>query len=216
MRFVLLSDTHLRPVDVPSADVLIHAGDFTMDGTFTEVSRFNAWLAGVETRERIIIAGNHDRVLQSKSRRARALLSDCTYLKDNDVEIGGMRIYGSPWQPWFYDWAFNFPKADDGRFARAVWEKIPLDTDILVTHGPPHGILDQVGANTPHLGCSALRDRVRIVRPKLHVFGHIHGGYGTFRDGSTLFVNASICNESYDATNAPILIEIKNGKVTLL
>ena len=131
-------------------------------------------------------------------------MTGVTYLEDEEVEIEGLRLWGSPWQPWFYDWAFNLPR---GPALRAKWDRIPAGIDVLVTHGPPHGVLDHVGRGED-VGCEELLEAVRRVRPRLHVFGHIHEGYGQLERDGVRFVNASTCTLSYDPVNAPILFDL--------
>ena len=116
-----------------------------------------------------------------------------------------MKIYGSPWQPWFYDWAFNLPKNGFGLAAK--WEGIPDDTDILLTHGPAFGILDTVdGRRHDNLGCELLTERLERLNVKLHNFGHIHTGYGYFRKGDTHHFNSAVLDERYNYTQKPITI----------
>jgi Icc-related predicted phosphoesterase len=186
---VALSDTHgyHRDLEVPDGDLLIHAGDLTLSGRLEEVAVFNTFLSGLPHPHKVVIAGNHDWCFEREPERARALLTAATYLEDEAVRVAGLKIYGSPWQPWFLDWAFNLPR---GRRIAARWALIPDDTDVLVTHGPPHGIGDETYAGHS-VGCEDLLDRVRQVRPHLHVFGHIHEGRGTWRREGTVFVNAS-------------------------
>lgn len=115
-----------------------------------------------------------------------------------------MKIYGSPWQPWFYDWAFNLPRGDA---LREKWDLIPGDVDVLITHGPPHGILDR-NLEGENCGCEELHAAVDRIKPKVHAFGHIHLSHGTGRAGNTLFVNASICTERYDPWQAPVVVDL--------
>ncbi len=123
------------------------------------------------------------------------------------VEIDGLKIYGSPWQPRFYDWAFNLNR---GAELEEKWRLIPPDTDVLITHGPPHGILDEVERQyyIENTGCEELRKRVEMICPKLHVFGHIHCGYGQIEKFGTEFVNASNCDEEYNPVNLPVIIDL--------
>ena len=204
-RLVLLSDTHglHDEIDVPEGDVLVHAGDFTIAGTFDEVRRFDRFLAKQPHRSKVIIAGNHDRSFEKEPRQARALITSALYLEDEAATVAGIRFYGSPWQPWFLSWAFNLPR---GEALRAKWAKIPDDTDVLVTHGPPLGILDRV-LRGEAVGCADLLDRIEAVRPALHVFGHIHEGAGIHAAGLTTFVNASTCTAGYEPKNAPIIVD---------
>jgi Icc-related predicted phosphoesterase len=148
--------------------------------------------------------------------------SDVYYLEDNFMIIERpefskpIKIYGSPWQPWFYDWAFNLPRL--GTELQEKWNMIPEDTDVLITHGPPNGILDLVNnfrQPNRNVGCELLRNKIEELNPTLNVFGHIHEGYGTFNNGKTTFVNASICTAGYEPTNKPIIIDLTevDGKI---
>jgi predicted phosphodiesterase len=202
VRLVLASDTHERhgEIEVPDGDVFIHAGDFTMVGDLQRVAAFGAWVRGLPHRKKIVVAGNHDRTFEHSLAAALRKLGDgrdgLVYLQDSGVAIEGIAFWGSPWQPWFYDWAFNLRR---GPMIAAKWSLIPETTDVLITHGPPMGILDFV--HNEHVGCADLRERVKIVRPKVHVFGHIHDGSGIATEEGTVFVNASICDEEYEPTN---------------
>lgn len=205
MRIVCLSDTHNQQIDTPDGDILIHAGDATVRGTHEEILEFNAWFSLLPHKHKIFVAGNHDWLFETNPVMARALLDkNIVYLQDKAVEIDGIRIYGSPWQPRFYDWAFNL---DRGREMAEKWEMIPPDTDILITHGPPSGILDRT-AYGDLAGCEELIKKVIEIRPKAHIFGHIHEGYGSLEDFGVQFINASNCNESYYPVNPPIVFDI--------
>ncbi|MGE0191576.1 MAG: metallophosphatase domain-containing protein [Planctomycetota bacterium] len=204
MRICCISDTHGHRIDVPDGDVLIHAGDRTNVGTLRQVAAAHAWLASLPHRHKIVIAGNHDFAFEREAAQARALMTGVTYLEDEQVEIEGLRIYGSPWQPRCFDWAFN---KDRGADLREVWARIPEDVDILVTYGPPHGILDRVHRGE-HVGCEELRCAVQRVRPRLHVFGHIHEAYGEHVEDGVHYVNASTCTLEYVPSNAPVLVEL--------
>jgi hypothetical protein len=135
---------------------------------------------------------------------ARALIQHATYLEDSEVVIEGLRIWGSPWQPAFFDWAFNLPR---GPALRAKWQKIPTGVDILLTHGPPQGILDVVPRGDA-VGCEELRAELSRIRPRLHVFGHIHHAYGQLEADGTRYVNAAICDEAYQATHPAIVVDL--------
>ena len=101
---------------------------------------------------------------------ARSWITNAHYLCDESLTLDGVKFYGSPWQPRFFDWAFN---KDRGAPLKAIWDKIPLDTDVLITHGPPHGILD-LTFDKIKAGCEELLLAVQRIKPKVHVFGHIH------------------------------------------
>lgn len=203
-RLVLLSDTHGRhaELDVPAGDVLVHAGDFTSRGREREVADFGAWLAAQPHPHKVVVAGNHDFLFEREPQRARELLGDVVYLQDAGAELAGLSFWGSPWQPWFHDWAFNLER---GAPLAAVWSRVPAGVDVLVTHSPPMGVLDRT-ARGQRVGCEALREALPRISPKLHVFGHIHEAYGV-RAGPPLSVNACNCDLSYEAVQAPVVIE---------
>ena len=132
-------------------------------------------------------------------------LTDCIYLEDNSTSIFGLKFYGTPWQPEFHNWAFNLKR---GRSLLDKWDLIPDDTDILITHTPPvgYGDLCAIGVRA---GCVDLLNTVqKRVRPKYHVYGHIHEGYGVRSDGKTVFVNASTCDLTYFPVNKPIVFDV--------
>ena len=227
IKIVALSDTHgqHREVDVPMGDVLIHAGDFMTCGRrFAEVQSFGKWFSEQPHKYKILVAGNHDRLMESKLQLCLNEFKGVTYLQDSGCEIKGWKFYGSPWQPWFYDWAFNVHR---GQAIKKYWDKIPLDTDVLITHGPPYGILDQsipeerisswsstfVIPPSENVGCEDLLSAVNRVEPKFHFFGHIHGSYGkTIRQGDRNlmhFHNVAICDEQYNAANDPHVVTLE-------
>jgi Icc-related predicted phosphoesterase len=205
LRFVLISDTHgqHRELHLPPGDVLVHAGDLTAHGELSDLEALDAWLAEQPHPHKVVIAGNHDFCLERQGEQARARLRSAVYLEDQAATVAGVRFYGSPWQPWFYDWAFNLRR---GEALREKWALIPPDTEVLVTHGPPAGVLDRTSRGEL-VGCDDLADAVARVRPALHVFGHIHEGYGQKRLEGTTFVNASICDHSLQPTRAPVVLD---------
>ncbi len=209
MRIVCISDTHSmhRQVSVPDGDLLIHAGDCLGVGTLDELADLNDWLGSLPHRHKLLVAGNHDWCLQDEPADAEAMLTNVTYLRDRETLVEGLRFYGSPWTPVFFDWAFSRQRG--ARLAER-WRLIPENVDVLITHGPPHGILDEVmiGTRAESVGCEELRRRVEEVRPRLHVFGHIHEGYGQQESGDCLFINASTCLASYKPLNPPIVIDL--------
>lgn len=214
MRVVCLSDTHNcnDQIAVPDGDILIHSGDATITGTVDEIRRFNEWFSGLPHKQKIFVAGNHDWLFERDNDLARRLLDPTIiYLQDSLATIEGLKIYGSPWQPRFFDWAFNLSR---GKELAEKWKLIPDDIDVLITHGPPSGILDAVPSKwgTENAGCEELRKRVKKIaafgRLKLHIFGHIHCGFGTHDEFRVRFVNASNCDEQYQPTQPPIIVEI--------
>lgn len=209
-RVVCLSDTHNcnEQIPVPDGDILIHAGDATNRGSIPEIIAFNKWFASLPHQFKIFVAGNHDWLFETNNSYARILLDPkIIYLQDSFVEVEGLKFYGSPWQPRFYDWAFNLMR---GAELAEKWKLIPKDIDILITHGPPHGILDEVPRQfwIENTGCEELRKKVEEIRPKAHIFGHIHCGYGQKEDFGVKFINSSNCDEEYNPTQPPIVFEI--------
>jgi Icc-related predicted phosphoesterase len=216
MKICCISDTHNFNLDfVPEADVLLHAGDFTQQGTLPEIAKFNEYCKQVKHRFTYGIyatPGNHDFLCQTDTVLCKSILTDCKLLIDEAIEIDKLNFYFSPWQPWFFDWAFNFREQDLDQ-ARACWAAIPDDTNVLITHGPPRKILDRTPDRYDHLGknvgCGPLFSRVNTLQNLLlHVFGHIHYSYGYEKFNEKHFINASICTEQYRPTNPPYVVDI--------
>lgn len=220
-----MSDSHSKHLKIPKewlveADILVHAGDISSMGYVHEVEQFCKWFDSLDYDCKIFIAGNHDWGLQSdqymvnheKCMEVIRSYKTFHYLFDEWLEFENakgekVKIYGSPWQPEFHQWAFNVQRGK----LHEKWEKIPLDTELLVTHGPPYGIGDFVPYNGgEYVGCRELLDVVSTGLPKLkaHVFGHIHYSYGVVHRNNIQFVNAATCNERYEPIQKPILIEI--------
>ncbi len=206
MRIVCLSDTHglHQRLRVPEGDLLLHAGDFSMAGRPDEIERFDRWLGTLPHAHKVVVAGNHDFLFERDPARARALLGSAAYLEDSLLEIGGLRIWGSPWQPWFFDWAFNLARGPE---LAAKWALVPDGVDVLMTHGPPAEVLDRT-ANDEGVGCRDLSRALERIRPRLHVFGHIHESYGRLERDGTTYVNASNCDLKYRPVQAPIVVEL--------
>lgn len=211
MKLVCISDTHMmhNRLEMPDGDVLIHAGDICNEGKLPEVRSFATWLDRQPYKHKIIIAGNHDWPFYRETEResAEALLNraGAIYLRDSAVVIGGNVFYGSPWQPEFCNWAFNLPR---GHQLREKWKMIYDNTDVLVTHGPPHGILDYVPRDE-RVGDADLLYRLGQISPKVHIFGHIHYSRGEHSEAGTHFINAAICNEAYAPAHKPITVELE-------
>jgi Icc-related predicted phosphoesterase len=207
VRIVATSDCHgrYREAVLPEGDVLVLAGDMLPRGGYepADLHDLEDWLDGVAFRDVILIAGNHDWLFErDKTIRPR----NAIYLEDSGVELDGLEFYGSPWQPAFCNWAFNLPR--NGPELGAAWDRIPPGTDVLITHGPPHGVLDRPFGTRPPVGCELLRERVKAIRPKAHIFGHIHGDHGKRHEGGTWFVNACLCDEDYDPVQPPLVIDV--------
>lgn len=199
MKVVMTSDTHdlHRKLEVPDGDIFIHAGDILSDGMNPRtVVDFNNWLGELPHKHKFVIAGNHD-FLFEKLQEARSLITNATYLQDESASVEGLKIYGSPWQPEFFNWAFNLQRGSE---IKKKWDFIPEGTDILITHGPPWGYLDEIpkwGNNyryQGHVGCEELLAKVIQIKPIVHVFGHIHNAAGYTQDKGITYVNASACD----------------------
>lgn len=199
MKIICISDTHgfHRSIDVPDGDILIHAGDIDPSfGSRTHLIDFNDWLGELPHKDKILIAGNHDTIFESRPYIIKDFITNATYLKNSSTTVCGLKIFGSPHTIPFAG-AFNTVEFEISK----IWKKIPEDTDIVVTHGPPKMILDKT-----HYGDNAgdgyLYARIREIKPKLHVFGHIHESYGVYKsDFGTTFVNAAIMGKEL---NEPI------------
>lgn len=206
MKIAAISDIHGSYRDLPSmnaVDVVIVAGDFLASGKFTqELQDFVSWVGGLRAKHKIVVAGNHDLILEDMGQDA----AECSfptgihYLQDAAIEIDGVKFYGAPWTPMFYDWAFM--KADPE--LAPLWDKIPADVDVLITHGPPKGSLDWV-KRAGEVGSETLAERIGTrCHPKVHIFGHIHewGGYVKVKDGTTYF-NVASMDPYYDLRPGP-------------
>lgn len=217
MKITFISDTHNKHKqiqDLPGGDLLIHAGDISSMGYKHEIQQFCKWLDSLTNYTSVVfIAGNHDLGFEKRPEETMEIVNSykwITYLQDNHLSFGPdtetlIKIYGSPWQPEFHNWAFNLPK--NGWELEQKWNDIPEDTDILITHGPAFGYLDIVKGQYENLGCQLLTNRIKKIKPKIHVCGHIHSGYGYVFDGDTHFINASVLDEQYQYTQKPLTVE---------
>lgn len=206
MQITFISDTHSRhnlmTKDLPGGSMIISAGDVSGRGTFKEVNDFLDWFSSLPYTHKIFIAGNHDFIFEKPN--ALVIPDGIHYLQDSSVTIEGIKIYGSPWQPWFNNWAFNLPR---GEALAKKWAMIPDDTDILVTHGPPFGILDFTYYDKKSVGCEELYKRVFEVKPKISVFGHIHEAFGEKEIDGIKFINASMLDLQYDYTHRLTVVD---------
>lgn len=218
MKILCISDTHTKHNLIPSRlidnadgtiDTIIHAGDISSGGYKGEILKFLEWYNKLPYENKILIAGNHDFYMEEgKPEDIEAMLAEfpnITYLNDSGIEIDGIKFWGSPVQPYFYNWAFN-------RVGDAIckhWDLIPLDTQVLITHGPMKGILDKTKRNG-FVGCPYLLEKLtNLTQMKLHVCGHIHEAYGKMEnENGQIFVNACVLNGQYYMANEPIQVEI--------
>jgi predicted phosphohydrolase len=209
-KFVCISDTHgfHGAIDswLPEADCIIHSGDISSRGKEYEIVTFLSWYSQLPYKHKILIAGNHDWFMEKDPELLKMIMPpNITYLNDSMTIIDGIKIWGSPVQPWFHDWAFNRHRGAD---IRKHWDLIPEGTDIVVTHGPCYGCGDEENRNFQNVGCHDLWEKVNIIKPKVCVAGHIHEGYGVTEKSGIKFINASILNEHYHVANKPIVFEI--------
>lgn len=206
MKIICISDTHRRRPEIKAnCDMLIFAGDDDIND-IQDLVDFVHYIKKIKCKYYVMIAGNHDWIFEHQSFAREYLIeNDVIYLQDETIEIEGLKIYGTPYTGIFCNWAFM--ETEEQLTER--YSKIPTDTDILITHCPQFGILDQINANSTgkkanHLGNIALKNVISSLNLKLHVFGHIHGSYGRIDQN----VNCSLCDENYVAINKTIIVEI--------
>lgn len=226
MKVVGISDVHgmIKQATFPAGDVLVLAGDIlrnyvrndpVLDAFKQEQSlrELDEYVKTLPYKYVVLVAGNHDWLFE-RNKSAIKTIKNMIYLEDSEIILDGYKFYGSPWQPEFCNWAFNLPRK--GVKLHRVWENIPSDVDVLITHSPPYGILDKIkpygnaweSRDIEPLGCELLRERMEQIDPKLHIFGHIHGSYGQTKIDNTVFINGSLCNENYQPINLPQVVEI--------
>lgn len=201
MHILHLSDTHSfhrQLGSLPAADIIIHSGDISFAGTGDEIVDFINWFIELDYQYKIFIAGNHDFALEGKSPNILQtyLPNNCYYLYNSGVKINDILFWGIPF--------FLFPE-EDFLYNNEI-NRIPNDTDILITHQPPHGILDHSGNKS--FGSMHLHQKVTEIKPRYHLFGHIHDAYGTEKHAETTFSNAAMVDAQYQLVNNPILFEI--------
>lgn len=192
MRIIALSDTHNEheSIKLPDGDILIYCGDATAKGTEPEIKSFCKWFSSQKFMHKIFIPGNHDFMFETNKYKALSYFYNVTYLDEDDVTLYGYKIYGSPITPKHGHSAFTRMR---GEQMRMYWRYIPDNTDILITHAPPYGILDKSIKGTL-CGCEHLYHKVKSIKPKYHLFGHIHNGHGHVFDGDTHFYNVAYLN----------------------
>ncbi len=212
MKLICISDTHGDHIEVqlPDGDVLLHAGDITGHGTKADYSDFLDWFAAQPHEHKVFIAGNHDTFLEEQPDTALQMATDAGvhYLNDSGIEIDGIRFWGCPITPRFFTWAFM---RDPGKDIEKHWDLIPQGTDVLVTHGPPLGILDEVQRTpeaTEPTGSDSLLDRILNIKPQYHIFGHIHECYGRASFMQVEFANVSTMNRFYKIENEAVVLDV--------
>ena len=194
MTILHLSDTHglhRQMEHLPMADVVVHSGDFCEEGTIEEVEDFVEWFAALPHKYKLFIAGNHDVCLHGAM--IEGLPNGMHYLCNSGIEIDGARFYGVP----------MFVADEVSGAYDATIEKIPTGTDVLITHQPPYGILDN--AEGVCYGSTSLLSRVLRIKPRLHLFGHVHKANGKTDSHDTLYVNGSIVSGMKIVHNVSII-----------
>ncbi len=195
-------------MDIPEGDVIVHAGDFSENGTKAETINFLEWFSQLPHKHKILIAGNHDFYLEKNSDHIDAIIpNEINYLMDSGISIENVNFWGSPFTPGDGHWAFNKSR---GNQISQHWNIIPPNTDFLITHGPPFGILDELG-NKQHIGCEKLAKRILNLKLSYHVFGHVHNNYGIVRTKTTTFLNSASLDEKFRFKNAPLIINNINS-----
>lgn len=219
MKICVISDVHGKwnTIKVPECDVLISCGDYSFRGELHMVKDFHRWLDNQDAKYIISVQGNHELLVEKNFQLVKEMAEkECPgvyFIDEGLVEIEGVKIWCSAITPWFHSWAWNRHR---GQEIKKHWDRIPNDIDILVTHGPPAGILDVCvypdGTPRERVGCQDLRDRIaQLPNLKHHFFGHIHESYGHEEVDGVHFWNASICDERYMSANEPVVIEIKKN-----
>ena len=186
MKLLHLSDTHNRHeqlMALPPADVIIHSGDCSMNGSEEEIVAFLEWFIALDYRYKIYIAGNHDNALWGET--LEGLPPNCYYLCGSGIEIEGVKFWGVP---------LFFEDVIIGKDIELITQ-IPMDVDVLITHQPPKGIMST--SNQTDYGSPELLTKVQSIKPRYHLFGHVHNGYGIATHGDTTFVNSALVNEEY-------------------
>lgn len=219
-----ISDTHNKhkEIEMPEADILVCTGDISSRGYEHELQSFCKWMGEQDYKHKILVCGNHDIGAEKQALLFRQMCEDngIIYLNDQTVMVEGLKFHGSPVTPRFgHGWAWNRDIKDTrtaseianyvpSKSIKVHWDMIPEDVDILLTHGPPQGILDWAMYPQAHVGCPELYKKVMEIEPKLHVFGHIHESHGQQKIGETIFVNAAICTLAYKPENLVQVVDV--------
>lgn len=218
MRIVALSDTHgfHNKLTVPDGDIFICAGDFAMRARLKHVSEFAKWVNHLPHKHKIVVAGNHDCACEEQDFLVKDEFSPSVYLRHDFIHVDGVCFFGSPYTSAVHDpsqWNFDYPKY--GERGKRLWLELleAPKIDVLITHGPPYGIMDRVldphPGEDPHVGDETLLRVVKQIQPKVHIFGHIHEGYGKqITEGPTQFYNVSVCDVDYKPINPITVIDL--------
>lgn len=212
MKIVAVSDTHEKEqfLKIPECDLFIHAGDWTFRGEKYAVEKFGKWLNQIPAQHIVVIPGNHELYFENALPQSKDWLIDVcpkvNLLIEESIEINGVNIYGSPITPFFYAWAWNRYRYE----IKPHWDNIPENTDILITHGGPYSILDQT-IYGQSVGCEYLYDRIKHIKPDLHIFGHIHAAKGEKHFDGTSYYNVSSCDEQYILSQGYTVIDYEKN-----
>ena len=208
------SDLHSHEIEVPKCDLLICAGDLTLDGNHRQLERFVEWLNEQPAKHKVFIAGNHDTYLERYPVLVKELLAktrNIYYLEDKLLaisELNNLRIYGYPWTPRYGRWNFMLERGSDELTRK--WSRLPDKLDILVTHGPPAGILDY-SPRGQNVGDEDLGHFVKKTKPRYHIFGHIHYSHGILETEHTTYMNVAICDERLDPIHEATVFEYEKS-----
>lgn len=224
MKIVAISDSHNRyeQLTIPECDLLISCGDYSMNGHLWEVIRFHKWLNKQPAKHIISVQGNHEQGVEKDfSLSKNTALEECPrvhFIDEGYVEIEGIKIWCSAITPFFCNWAWNRRRGEE---IKSHWDKIPLDIDILVTHGPPYMIGDMIrhehfdenGVSSwieQFVGCVDLSNKIKeLTNLRLHFFGHVHPGYGHTHKNGVDYYNCSVVNHKYQIWHPPTVVEFE-------
>lgn len=235
MKLVVISDTHTmhKKLTIPECDVLIHCGDFTHQGKYWKVKDFLGWFNEQPGKRKVLIAGNHEQTFDRDHGAYNAACRDLAcnlydsidYLENQELVIDGIKFYGTPWTPWFYDWGFNgiidrnLPFTHNGsRGLTKVYSEIPKDVQVLICHGPPNQVLDWSERGDERTGSVEMRKLTSggdLLQLRLYLCGHIHESRGVeVCDGGITFINASSLSRDYETMRQPFIVHLdENGFV---
>ena len=220
INLTFISDTHgshnNKKLVISGGDIIVHCGDVSKMGRQEEIEDFADWFSSLPYKHKIMTPGNHDFMFEKNYETAKRIIEHrgIICLIDEGKEVEGIKFWGSPITPWFHNWAFNRYRGSE---IEQHWNKIPEGTDVLITHGPP-AYQDDLStvSEGEDVGCEDLYKAIKRVNPKINCFGHIHEGYGTLKDETTLYINCSILDRRYNVSNKPIKVEYGEGKFTLV